>query len=117
MTKREGYYDYMLRRTKEENNNEQSIINVDQFNNKGQKHEEEISKEDAIQFDGTYDEPKFTDDLDEDNPLTSSVYKREIKVLNESYYKALIRIKELNEEVKKLKDKVEVLENANLHNN
>ena len=38
------------------------------------------------------------------------------KNLNTQYYNALIRIKELNEEIQELKDKVEVLENANLHN-
>ena len=94
MSKREGYYDYMLRRTKEEN----------------------------MEFDGTYPvnstykEPDFTDNLDEGISTSGSILKREIKELNKQYYNALIRIKELNEEIIILKNKVEALENANLHN-
>ena len=68
-------------------------------------------------FDGTYKEPDFTDNLGERISTSGSILRREIKVINEQYYGALIRIKELNEEILKLKDKVEVLENANLHNN
>ena len=88
MSKREGYYDYMLRRTKEEN----------------------------MKFDGTYKEPDFTDNLGERISTSGSILRREIKVINEQYYNALIRIKELNEEIIILKNKVETLENANLHN-
>ena len=88
MSKREGYYDYMLRRTKEEN----------------------------MKFDGTYKEPDFTDNLGEGISTSDSILRREIKIINEQYYNALIRIKELNEEIIILKDKVEALENANLHN-
>ena len=79
MERREGYYDYMLRRYREEDSKNKMR------------------------------EPKFTDGLNES-------YKKEIKNLNSQYYNALIRIKELNEEIQQLKDKVEVLENANLHN-
>ena len=71
MSKREGYYDYMLRRTKEEN----------------------------MKFDGTYKEPDFTDNLGERISTSGSILRREIKVINEQYYGALIRIKELNEEI------------------
>ena len=79
MERREGYYDYMLRRYREEDSKSKMR------------------------------EPKFSDEL-------SKSYKEEIKNLNSQYYNALIRIKELNEEIQELKDKVEVLENANLHN-
>ena len=86
MERREGYYDYMWRRYREEDSK-----------NKMRR-------------------SKFTDELGEGISSTDSVYRREIKLLNESYYKSLISIKELNEEIQKLKDKVEALENANLHN-
>ena len=86
MERREGYYDYMLRRYREEDSK-----------NKMRR-------------------SKFTDELGEGISSPDSVYRREIKLLNESYYQSLIRIKELNEEIQKLKDKVEALENANLHN-
>tara|TARA_A100000164_G_C21858063_1_gene748611 strand:+ start:344 stop:595 length:252 start_codon:yes stop_codon:yes gene_type:complete len=79
---REGYYEYMLRRTREENK-----------------------------------EPNFTDNLGEGISSSGSILKREIKELNKQYYSSLIRIKELNEELRELKDKVEALENANLHSN
>tara|TARA_B100000214_G_scaffold179450_1_gene129188 strand:+ start:612 stop:854 length:243 start_codon:yes stop_codon:yes gene_type:complete len=79
MEEREGYYNYMLRRYREEDSKNKMT------------------------------KSKFSDELSES-------YKREIKDLNSQYYNALIRIKELNEEIQKLKDKVEVLENANLHN-
>ena len=68
MSKREGYYDYMLRRTKEEN----------------------------MKFDGTYKEPDFTDNLSEGISTSGSILRREIKIINEQYYNALIRIKELS---------------------
>ena len=67
-------------------------------------------------FDGTYKEPDFTDNLGEGISSSDTILKREIKVINEQYYSALIRIKELNEEIVILKNKVEALENANLHN-
>ena len=80
MEEREGYYNYMLRRYREEDSKNKMT------------------------------KSKFSDELSES-------YKREIKDLNSQYYNALIRIKELNEEVTELKNKVKTLENANLHNN
>jgi len=69
-----------------------------------------------MKFDGTYKEPDFTDNLGEGISTSGSILRREIKIINEQYYNALIRIKELNEEIIILKNKVEALENANLHN-
>ncbi len=93
VSKREGYYDYMLRRTKEEN------------------------MKSMQKFDGVYKEPDFTNNIGEGISTSGDTFRREIKILNEQYYNALIRIKELNEEVTELKNKVKTLENANLHNN
>ncbi len=68
-------------------------------------------------FDGVYKEPDFTNNIGEGISTSGDTFRREIKILNEQYYNALIRIKELNEEVTELKNKVKTLENANLHNN
>ena len=66
MEEREGYYNYMLRRYREEDSKNKMT------------------------------KSKFSDELSES-------YKREIKNLNSQYYNALIRIKELNEEIQELK--------------
>ena len=93
---REGYYDYMLRRSKEE---------------------DEKMKEPVFETEEHFFEPVFEKGYPSFEAVNSKtitetqLFEDQIRELNSSYYSCINRIKELVEENQQLKNEIEELKN------
>lgn len=97
---REGYYDYMLRRSKEEDN-----IMEDKLK-KG--YDSGISMTREPVFEKGY--PSF-EAVNSKTITETQLFEDQIRELNASYYSCINRIKELVEENQQLKTQIEELKN------
>ena len=96
---REGYYDYMLRRSKEEDEMQENL-------KKG--YEAGISMTKEPVFEKGY--PSF-EAVNSKTITETQLFEDQIRELNSSYYSCINRIKELVEENLRLKNEIEELKN------
>ena len=96
---REGYYDYMLRRSREEDEMEDNL-------RKGYEAGISMTREPVFEKEG-----KPIDGYNRKTITESQLFEDSMKELNASYYACINRIKELVEENHRLKTEIEELKN------